>query len=103
MQIFRSALAACVMKDLANIKEYMPLDRDRLSEEGRRNAERNSRHNTNDENNIEVDSVDVGVINQATQVGRNQIITNNDINDNDDVEFIDDDDEENRQQFNSVD
>ncbi|VVC46024.1 BTB/Kelch-associated,BTB-kelch protein,BTB/POZ domain,Kelch-type beta propeller,Kelch repeat type [Cinara cedri] len=35
MQVLRSALTACVIKDLPNVAYYMPLDSDRLSEEGR--------------------------------------------------------------------
>lgn len=42
MQVYRSALSACVMKNLPNIEYYMPLDRDRL-EEGRKNMVRNNR------------------------------------------------------------
>lgn len=33
------------MKDLPDIEYYLPLDRDRLSEEGRKNIERNIREN----------------------------------------------------------
>lgn len=43
MLIYRSALSACVLRDLPDVEYYMPLDRDRLSEEGRRSIERNSR------------------------------------------------------------
>jgi len=42
MHIFRSALSACVVKDISDIEYYMPLDRDSLSEEGRKIIERNS-------------------------------------------------------------
>lgn len=41
MNIFRSALSACVMSDLSDIEYYMPEDRDRLSEEGRKQIEKN--------------------------------------------------------------
>ncbi|XP_050439090.1 kelch-like protein 10 [Adelges cooleyi] len=74
MHIFRSALSTCVLKGLANIKDYMPPDRDRLSEEGRRNIERNSRQNNinvaNDDSSNEVDPVDENhdVLDQAIQV-----------------------------------
>lgn len=43
MHVFRSALSACVMKNLPDVEYFMPLDRDRLSEEGRKNVVRNNR------------------------------------------------------------
>lgn len=55
MHVFRSALSACVMKNLQDVEYFMPLDRDRLSEEGRKNIERNNRSavNTNGNNDSE--------------------------------------------------
>jgi len=76
MQVFRSALSACVMKDLPNVEYYMPLDRDRL-EEGRKNVERNNRPN-NDLDRVENESV-------ATQANNNQSVDDDD----DDVITID--------------
>lgn len=49
MHVFRSALTACVIKDLSNIEYYIPLDRIRLSMAGRKLAEsRISRQNEGD-------------------------------------------------------
>lgn len=35
MRVFRSALTACVVKDLPDVAYYMPLDRDRLPDDTR--------------------------------------------------------------------
>lgn len=35
MRVFRSALTACVIKDLPDVAYYMPLDRDRLPDDTR--------------------------------------------------------------------
>ncbi|VVC26077.1 Kelch repeat type 1,Kelch-type beta propeller,BTB-kelch protein,BTB/Kelch-associated [Cinara cedri] len=43
MQIFRSALSSCVVRNLPNVEYYMPEDRDKLSQDSPRNLERNSR------------------------------------------------------------
>lgn len=49
MHVFRSALTACVIKDLPNVEYYMPLDRIRSSVAGRKLAEsRISRQNVGD-------------------------------------------------------
>jgi len=81
MQVYRSALSACVMKDLPNVEYYMPLDRDRL-EEGRKTIVRNNRPNNNDDTE-RVDNESVNTV--ATQVNNNQIIN---IDDDDDVIII---------------
>lgn len=81
MQVYRSALSACVMKDLPNVEYYMPLDRDRL-EEGRKTIARNNRPNNNDDTE-RVDNESVNTV--ATQVNNNQII---DVDDDDDVIII---------------
>jgi len=79
MQVYRSALSACVMKNLPNVEYYMPLDRDRL-EEGRKNIVRNNRPN----NNNDTDRVDNESVNTvATQVDNNQV------DDDDNVIIID--------------
>jgi hypothetical protein len=79
MQVYRSALSACVMKNLPNVEYYMPLDRDRL-EEGRKNIVRNNRPN----NNNDTDRVDNESVNTvATQVDINQV------DDDDNVIIID--------------
>lgn len=82
MHIFRSALSACVIKGLSDVEYYMPLDRDRLSEEGRKNIERNNRQN----NNLSAAAVDITVADNES-VGTNRAITNN----NNDTEVVDDD------------
>lgn len=83
MQVYRSALSACVMKDLPNVEYYMPLDRDRL-EEGRRNIARNNRpSNSNDSQRVDNESVNT----VATQVNNNRAVENN--NDEDDVIILD--------------
>lgn len=68
MQVYRSALSACVMKDLPNVEYYMPLDRDRL-EEGRKNIVRNNRPNNNNNDTERVDNESVNTV--ATQVDNN--------------------------------
>lgn len=68
MHVYRSALSACVMKDLPNVEYYMPLDRDRL-EEGRKNVVRNNRPNNNSER---VDTESVNTV--ATQVDNNRAV-----------------------------
>lgn len=90
MHIYRSALSACVMRNMPNVEYYMPLDRDRLSEEGRKNIERNSRQNngsdldstaTVDGNNGSANTVNV------RQQDRNiNVVDEND--DDDDVIFV---------------
>lgn len=82
MHIFRSALSACVIKGLSDVEYYMPLDRDRLSEEGRKNIERNSRQN----NNLSTAAVDITVTDNES-IGTNRTIINN----NNDIEIVDDD------------
>jgi len=81
MQVYRSALSACVMKDLPNVEYYMPLDRDRL-EEGRKIIVRNRPNNNDDTERVDNESVNT----VATQVNNNQII---DVDDDDDVIIID--------------
>ncbi|XP_025404727.1 kelch-like protein 10 [Sipha flava] len=60
MHVFRSALSACVMKNLQDVEYFMPLDRDRLSEEGRKNIERNNRPaigtNSNDSEDLDAEN-----------------------------------------------
>lgn len=74
MHVFRSALSACVLRDLPNVEYYMPLDRDRLSEEGRRNIEWNSRHATApDSEAVDNDSVATATITIRPAV-RDQVI-----------------------------
>lgn len=83
MQVYRSALSACVMKDLPNVEYYMPLDRDRL-EEGRKNIARNNRpNNSNDSQRVDNESVNT----VATQVDNNRAVENND--DENDVIILD--------------
>lgn len=82
MHIFRSALSACVIKGLSDVEYYMPLDRDRLSEEGRKNIERNIRQN----NNLSTAAVDIMVADNES-ISTNRTILNN-IND---VDVVDDD------------
>lgn len=82
MHIFRSALSACVIKNLLDVEYYMPLDRDRLSEEGRKNIERNSRQNNNNTNTIVDNTV---ADNESVGSDRNR-------NNNNDVDVVDDDD-----------
>jgi len=79
MQVYRSALSACVMKDLPNIEHYMSLDRDRL-DEGRKNITRNYRTTNNNE------SESVNTV--TTQVVNNNRNLDSD-DDDDDVIFID--------------
>jgi len=79
MQVYRSALSACVMKDLPNVEYYMPLDRDRL-EEGRKNIVKNNRPINNNDS---VDNESVNTV--ATQVVNNQNV----VEDDDDVIFVD--------------
>jgi len=77
------------MRDLPDVEYYMPLDRDRLSEEGRKNIERNSRQNGNT---VELSTVDNdSVTTVAPHPGRNRVNGNNaDIDDEeDDVIFVD--------------
>jgi len=79
MQVYRSALSACVMKDLPNVEYYMPLDRDRL-EEGRKNIVRNNRSTNND------DSVD----NESANTVATQVVNNQNVQEEDeDVIFVD--------------
>ncbi|KAL5236684.1 hypothetical protein ACI65C_004094 [Semiaphis heraclei] len=69
MQIYRSALSACVMKDLPNVEYYMPLDRDRLVEDRKIVVRNNQPTNCNDsERSIDNESVNT----VATQVVNNQ-------------------------------
>lgn len=89
MQVFRSALSACVIKDLPDIEYYLPLDRDRLSEEGRKNIERNIR-----ENNINSATTtlvvqqseinDESVVSVVTQQDHNPLINGINFDDDDD-------------------
>jgi len=76
MQVYRSALSTCVVKDLPNVEYYMPLDRDRL-EEGQKNIVRNNRltNNNNSESSINNESINM----VATQVVNNQNVEENDV------------------------
>lgn len=47
MNISRSALSVCIIKDLPDIKYYMPLDKNRLCEEARSRIDRYSRGHNN--------------------------------------------------------
>lgn len=90
MHLFRSALSACVMKDLSDIEYYMPLDRDRLSEEGRRNIERSSRHSNNsDIHTIYVDNESVNSTLVQANVNRIDVNNNNGNDEVDDDVFVD--------------
>jgi len=82
MQVYRSALSACVMKDLPNVEYYMPLDRDRLIE-GRKNVVRNNRPTIKNNSERSMDNESVNTV--ATQVVNNQNVEEND----DDVIFVD--------------
>ncbi|XP_025197475.1 kelch-like protein 10 [Melanaphis sacchari] len=82
MQVYRSALSACVMRDLPNVEYYMPLDRDRL-EEGRKNIVRNNRPNNNNDTE-RVDNESVNTV--ATLMENLQTVQ---IDDNDNVIIID--------------
>lgn len=80
MHVFRSALSACILKDMPNVEQYLPLDRDRLAEERRKNAERNSRQADNVDSTATIDNESVNTV--ATQANR---VGNNDEDNDDDV------------------
>lgn len=79
MHVFRSALSACILKDMPNVEQYLPLDRDRQAEERRKNAERNYRQADNVESTATIDNESINTV--ATQANR---VGNNDEDDDDD-------------------
>lgn len=83
MQVYRSALSACVMRNLPNVAYYMPLDRDRL-EEGWKTVVRNNRSTNANDTEQAADNESANTV--ATQMDR---IVEEDNEDDDDVIIID--------------
>lgn len=81
MQVYRSALSACVMKHLPNVAYYMPLDRDRL-EKGRQTVARNNRPTNANDAQPAADNESANTV--ATQRNRIVVRMNDDDDDDDD-------------------
>ncbi|VVC35048.1 Kelch repeat type 1,Galactose oxidase, beta-propeller [Cinara cedri] len=96
MQIFRSALAACVIKNLPNVAYYMPSDRDKLSEEGRVDSEMRTTGRSDNESDRGVDGV--SNVSAITNLIETADIDNEDTDNDDNVIFEDAQDQDHRGQ-----